>query len=199
MKLLCSLILMLTTHSLFSQNGMFDICPIKNSQEIPSAQVYNEEGSTLDLRSLVGDQKTVLVFYRGGWCGYCTQHLSALQDIKPQIDSLRYQIIGISPDSFIRLDSAMVRDEGNDFTLLSDKDAKAITAFGIGWNVTDELFEKYKAKYDIDLEWWSESAHHILPVPAIFIVEKGVIKYQHVDPEYSQRLSPEILLSLLKD
>jgi peroxiredoxin len=197
MKPFLTLLLLLVTCTCLAQNGMYDICPIKNSQEIPSAQVYDTDGKAIDLKSYVGKKKAVVVFYRGGWCGYCMKHLSALQEVKVDIDELGYELIAITPDDFLKLESSREAVEGLDYTLLSDKEANAMKAFGIAWQVTDDKFEKYKEKYSIDLEWWSASDHHLLPVPAVFIIENGKVQYQHVDPEYSERLSPEILLSFL--
>jgi hypothetical protein len=82
--------------------------------------------------------------------------------------------------------------------LFSDKDINAISDFGIGWQVTNELYLKYKNEYGMDLEWWSNSLEHILPVPAVFIVKGGIIQFQHVDPNYSKRLSAKLLLALIK-
>ena len=154
-----------------AQDVMYDICPIKNSQEIPSSQIYNTEGESIDLKTYIGEKPVILVFYRGGWCPYCMRHLSALHEIKDQIDSLGFELIGITPDDFSKLDSSVIRSGVDDFTLFSDKDINAIKAFGIGWKVNDELYAKYKEKYNMDTEWWSGSKHHVLPVPAVFIVK----------------------------
>jgi len=35
-------------------------------------------------------------------------------------------------------------------------------------------------------------------VPAIFVVEKSVIKHQYVNPNYSERLSHKVLLSFIE-
>jgi hypothetical protein len=64
--------------------------------------------------------------------------------------------------------------------------------------IDDKLYSKYKDKYNLDIEWWGKSTHHILPVPAVFIIKNGIIQLQHVDPKYSQRLSPELLIAMLK-
>lgn len=181
-----------------SQDGMYDICPIKNSEEIPSAKVWDINGQEQNLKELIDSTPTVLVFYRGGWCPYCTRHLSALGQVKDQIDSLGFNLIGITPDDYTNLDSSITRSENFDYTLLSDKEANAIKAFGIGWLINDELYAKYKSKYKLDVEWWGNSSHHILPVPSVFIIKDGVIKLQHVDPKYSQRLSPKLLIAMLK-
>jgi len=177
---------------------MFDICPIKNSEEIPTAQVFQQNGNAIDLKEYIGNKKVIVVFYRGGWCPYCIRHLSALYEIKAEIDSLGFELIGITPDNFSRLDSSIQRSGNTNFKLFSDKEVNAINAYGIGWKINDELYKKYKDSYNMDTEWWSGAKHHILPVPSVFIVKEGKIQYQHVDPIYKQRLSPEILLSFLK-
>jgi len=184
--------------TLIAQGGMYDICPIKNSTEIPEAMVYSQDGESVDLKTYVGKRKVVMVFYRGGWCPYCTRHLSALQEVKDDMDKLGFELIAITPDHFDRLDSSVKRSGNGDYKLFSDKDIQAINAFGIGWKVEESLYAKYKDKYNLDLEWWSNAKHHVLPVPAVFIVNNGKIQYQHVDPKYSQRLSPKLLLAFLQ-
>lgn len=182
---------------LFAQNGMYDICPIKNSEVIPEVTVYNLEGEAIKLNEYIGARKAVLVFYRGGWCPYCMKHLSALQEVKSNIDEKGYELIALTPDDFSNLDSSRTKAKF-DYTLFSDKAVNAINAFGIAWQVDEKMFAKYKDQYGIDLEFWSANDHHTLPVPSVFIVEEGKIQYQHVDPNYSQRLSADILLSFLK-
>ena len=59
-------------------------------------------------------------------------------------------------------------------------------------------FTEYKNEYKMDLEWWSGNTTHVLPVPAVFIIKDAKIQYQHVDPNYRRRLSPEILMAYLK-
>lgn len=199
MKFLLSGIFALLTLASFSQEAMFEICPIKNSEKVPGAQVYKTDGTQLNLQEYIGEKPAVLVFYRGGWCPYCMRHLSALHESKQTIDSLGFELIAITPDDFSRLDTSLVRSGAEDYLLLSDKDISAIDAFGIGWKVNDELYTKYKDKYGMDLEWWNGTENHVLPVPAVFILKDGEIQFQHVDPNYSKRLSPELLIAYLKE
>ena len=196
MKLPLILIALFVSIFSFSQEEMYDICPIKNSEEVPSSAIYDVKGGKVDLKDYIGDRPAVVVFYRGGWCPYCTRHLSALQESKSEINELGFELIAITPDNFNKLDSSIVRGDV-DFTLFSDKDADAINKFGIGWEINDELYAKYKNDYKMDVEWWSGESHHILPVPAVFIIKNGKIQFQHVDPNYSKRLSASILLAYL--
>jgi len=182
----------------FAQEEVYDICPIKNSQEIPSAEIYSIDGKSVDLKAYVGQKPTVIVFYRGGWCPYCIRHLSALGEIKEHIDALGFELVAITPDHFSKLNITKEKSGELGYQLFSDKDINAINAFGIGWKIDDKLYQKYKNDYSIDVEWWSSSTHHILPAPSVFIVNKGVIQYQHVNPKYTDRVSPDVLLSYLK-
>ena len=192
------LFLLFITVNGFSQEAMYNICPIKNSADIPNSEVFKSSGEKVDLKSYIGNRKVVLVFYRGGWCPYCMRHLSALQEVKEEIDQLGFELIAITPDDFSQLDTSLKRSNGIEYRLFSDKNIEAINAFGIGWKVNDELYAKYKNEYRMDLEWWSGTKHHVLPVPSVFIINEGKIQYQHVDPKYSQRLSSDVLLSFIK-
>ncbi|MCO4815107.1 MAG: AhpC/TSA family protein [Flavobacteriales bacterium] len=196
MKLPLIIIALFVSIFSFSQEEMYDICPIKNSEEVPSSIIYDVKGGKVDLKDYISDRPAVVVFYRGGWCPYCTRHLSALQESKSEINELGFELIAITPDNFNKLDSSIVRGDV-DFTLFSDKDADAINKFGIGWEINDELYAKYKNDYKMDVEWWSGESHHILPVPAVFVIKNGKIQFQHVDPNYSKRLSASILLAYL--
>jgi peroxiredoxin len=198
MKILALTFTLLFSTLLLGQGEMYDICPIKNSEEVPSVNLVNKEGKEINLKESIGNDPVIVVFYRGAWCPYCTRHLSALQEIKPQIDSLGFQLLAITPDDFTKLDSTTTRTKGLAYQLFSDKNLEAITAFGIGWKVNDELYQKYKDNYGMDTEWWAGSKHHTLPVPAVFIIKDGKIQYQHVDPNYANRLDPLLLLSFLK-
>ena len=160
--------------------------------------MYDTSGKEIELKDYVGEKATVLVFYRGGWCPYCIRHLSALQEIKPELDKMGYELLAITPDDYTRLDSTVVRSGDFDYTLFSDKNINAINAFGIGWKINDKLYQKYKDSYGMDTEWWTGSQHHVLPVPSVFIIKEGKIMYQHVNPKYSDRLSPDILLAMIR-
>jgi len=198
MKFLSLSFFILFSVALFGQDAMYNICPIKNSEKIPSILVYTPDGAAMNLKTYIDKKAAIIVFYRGAWCPYCMRHLSALQEIKPQIDSLDFELIAITPDNFTNLDSSITRVPDLSFKLFSDKNINAISAFGIGWKVNDKLYKKYKDSYGMDTEWWSGSKHHVLPVPAVFIVKGGEVQYQHIDPNYSKRLDPNLLLSLLK-
>ena len=66
---------------------------------------------------------------------------------------------------------------------------------GLGYVVDEETVEKYKG-YGIDLEKSSGETHHILPVPAVYLVDQsGLIKFSYVNPNYKVRLESGVLLA----
>lgn len=197
MKIILAVLAIALSSGVMAQDQMFDVCPLKVGEEIPKEiSVVNADGESKTIDEVVS-KKSILVFYRGGWCPYCMRHLSALHQVKEEIAELGYDMIAITPDQFDSLGVSEARAEA-DFTIYSDSDAEAIEAFGLGWKVDDEMHEKYVNKYDLDLTEWSGEEHRILPVPAVYVVHDGVVQYQYVNPKYSVRLKPETLVAILK-
>lgn len=168
--------------------------PLSVGSSIPAVVVQDAKGKTHDLARLAGNQPAVIVFYRGGWCPYCSRHLAELAGIEDELKTLGFQILAISPDKPEEL--AMSADKGEfSYTLLSDSSAKAIRAFGLAFEVDAQTLELYKG-YGIDLEAASGESHHLLPVPAVYLSdEQGIVRFRYFNPDYKVRLSPEDILN----
>lgn len=181
-----------------AQDEIFDICPLKVGEMVPGhVKLYSADGDSTSLGFEVVNRKTILVFYRGGWCPYCIRHLSALHEIKDEIEDLGYDLIAITPDQFDSLGATEAKAEV-DFTIYSDSKAEAIEAFGLGWRMNDELYKKFVEAYDLDITEWSGNNHRILPAPALYVIEDGMVIFQYVNPNYQVRIKPETLLAVLK-
>jgi thiol-disulfide isomerase/thioredoxin len=48
-----------------------DIAPLLIGEKIPNAALKSAENTAVNLTDLIQKKKTVLVFYRGGWCPFC--------------------------------------------------------------------------------------------------------------------------------
>ena len=174
-----------------------DICPLLVGAKIPTITIKTHDGADFDLNAVVAQKPTVLIFYRGGWCPYCNLHLGELQKIEPDLLNLGYQIIAISVDRFEKLAPTIEKQKLN-YTLLADNQARATTAFGLAYEVNDAMFERLK-KFGMDLQEASGQTHHILPVPAAFLIgTDGVIKFSYVNPNYKVRVNAEVLLAAAK-
>jgi peroxiredoxin len=171
-----------------------DVKPIGVGALVPDVPVVTADGETKSLRGVTNGVKTVLVFYRGGWCPFCTRHMAELGKIKNRLEDMDYQIVAISPDKPSELMATMEKNHV-DYTLLSDSTASVIKAFGLAYKVDDATVETYRSDHQIDLERASGMRHHILPVPALYLVgANGIIKYAHWDPNYESRLDGEAIL-----
>jgi len=108
-----------------------------------------------------------------------------------------YQIIAISADRPAMLQESLDKHDLG-FQLLSDSSMTAAAEFGLAWQVPESMVEKY-ITYDIDLEAASGQTHHVLPVPAVFVVgTDGVVRFQYVNPNHRVRLDADILLAAAK-
>jgi|GEM_PF-1173599 len=73
-----------------------DVKPLKIGETIPSLNVKSIAGETIPISNLLKEKPTVLIFYRGGWCPYCNQHLAEMADDEERILAMGYQIVAIS-------------------------------------------------------------------------------------------------------
>ena len=171
---------------------------LKVGDAIPDVSLRTEENQSVRLRELVSEKPTVLIFYRGGWCPFCNRHLQALAGIEDDLNKAGAQLLAVSMDTPAKLKATPDREKLH-YRLFSDSDAVAATAFGIAFKVDDTLVKKYKDAYKIDLEAASGNDHHILPYPAVFIVNtNGVICFAHVNPDYKVRLAPAKILEAVQ-
>lgn len=171
--------------------------PVLISSTIPDVSVKNTDGENLNIRDIVKKQPTIFVFYRGGWCPYCNSHLADLKKIEDDLAKEGYKVFAISADRPELLKKTADKNELT-YTLLSDAPMQAAKAFGIAFKLDDETVERYKS-YDIDIEKDSGYDHHLLPAPAVFLVDqKGVIKFSYVNPNYKERIDGGILLAAAK-
>lgn len=171
--------------------------PVLISSTIPDVSVKNTDGKNLNLRDLVKEQPTIFVFYRGGWCPYCNTHLADLKTIEEDLAKEGYKVYAISADRPELLKQTMAKNELT-YTLLSDAPMTAAKAFGIAFKMDDKTVERYKS-FDIDIEKDSGYDHHLLPAPAVFLVDQeGTIKFSYVNPNYKERIDGGILLAAAK-
>lgn len=170
-----------------------DVNPLLVSSEIPDVELKNIDNETVRLKELVSQQPSILVFYRGGWCPYCNRQLSDLNAIEEQLYEIGYQLLAISPDRPEKLKATLDKNELG-YTLLSDSPMNVSKAFGIAFKVDQETVDRYKS-IGLDLEGDSGYDHHLLPVPAVYIVNTdGIVKFNYVNPDYRERINGEVLL-----
>jgi peroxiredoxin len=164
-----------------------DISPLLTGENIPQVTLVNAAGEPFNLNAAVASKPTILVFYRGGWCPYCSRQLAGLQDIENDLTKMGFQIIAISTDSPDNLKQSVSKEKLT-YTLLSDADLAVSKQFGIAF--------KSPKSYNAFLPQTSggKNVDKLLPVPSVFILSrKGNIRFEYINPDITQRLSPRLL------
>jgi peroxiredoxin len=175
-----------------------DVRPLAKGSAAPAFAVRRPDGSAYRFAAGARAKPAVLLFYRGGWCPFCNVQLGQLKTAEATLRQRGYEILFLSSDRPDILRSSLKDDIENEtahYTLLSDSDAAAARALGVAFRLDAATIAQYKT-YGLDLEATQGNAQHILPVPAVFVVDRaGMITFAHFDPDYKVRLSPEALLS----
>lgn len=202
-KLFVLLILLIVFINLFGKNMVDDkkkfadsaeeICPIKVGEQVPEVFVKSPDGDQVNLKEYISGRNTVLIFYRGGWCPFCNLQLSNLNKIDNELVEIGYKLVAISIDKPEKLKESLENHNLN-YTLLSDSKADASIAFGLAFKVEDK-YNKMLKSHNMDIEEASGENHHILPVPAVYLVDSnGVIQFDYVNPNYKARIDEQLLL-----
>lgn len=174
-----------------------DVTPILNGTTVPNVTVKTADGAPVSLLGLLMQKPSVIVFYRGGWCPYCSRQLAELKSIEADLVKEGYQILAISPESVEKLQSQKLKTEFAAL-LISDESLNAIKAFGIGFYVPNDTRELYKDRMSVELTA-DKSDRAVLPAPAIFITNtQGQVLFSYVNPNFKVRPSAELVLSAAK-
>lgn len=170
-----------------------NVNPVEVGSEAPDPSVRRADGSEASLSALLAGEPAIVVFYRGGWCPYCNRQLEALASLTAELEALGLPIIGLSADRPERVAEAIAAT-APDYTLVSDAGMGAAQAFGLAFKVDAASYERLQG-FGIDLEAASGETHHLLPVPAVFLIDgEGIIAFRYFNPDYRKRLSAEELL-----
>lgn len=174
-----------------------DIKPLLNGMSAPMVSLQDATGKAVELNSVLKQQDTVLVFYRGGWCPYCNLQLAALREIEPKLEALGYQLIAVTPDSPAAIQASLKDTKGAaiTYTLLSDSQFNLSSAFGVAYYLDEKTSATYLNTYKLNLNKEASSGKVVLPVPAVYILNKeGLVQYSYQHINYKVRLQPELLL-----
>ncbi len=169
-----------------------EVSPLLIGQQVPDISLKSADNRELQLRSLVAEKPTVLLFYRGGWCPYCNAHLSEIQEAEEAIIEQGYQILAISPDAPANLQTTE-DDKQIHYQLYSDADGTLMKAMGIAFKAPENYLGL--------LEKSSEGENQgILPVPSVFMLDtNGNIEFEYVNPDYKTRISGKLLLAIIEN
>ncbi len=165
-------------------------------EQAPDAGVSDADGREVRLRDLVKTGPVLLVFYRGGWCPYCSSQIHELTTAYPAYRKRGVTPVAISVDR-VEESAKTQATYAIPFPVLSDPDVAAHRAYRVLHQVDEAEFARLKG-FGIDLERASGNSHHVIAVPSLFVIDgKGVVRWAHADPDYKVRPSTVQVLAAI--
>jgi peroxiredoxin len=149
----------------------------------------DEQGRPVRLYALLEQGPVVLVFYRGGWCPFCTISLRALQLVARRLRALGATLIAISPELPVHARTTSERNR-LDFPLLHD----AANRVADEWHLVHELHPDLRPTYarlGHAIPEMNGTSDWKVPVPAGYVIAPDRrIVLAHVDPRIYVRMEP---------
>lgn len=190
-KLILIALFIVSATSIFAQAGL------KKGDTAPAFTAVDNHGKTLNLKSLLKNNKAVvLFFYRGQWCPYCNKHIQQLQDSLQLLTGKGAYVVGVTPETQENINKTVGKTHAS-FSMVSDKGYTIMKAYDVNYVMDPDMVTKYKG-YGIDLEANNGNTDHMLPVPATYVIGKdGKLLFVHFDKDYRKRASIQTLLNVL--
>lgn len=164
-------------------------------ERMPGFLLPDDTGRLTSLDELITDAPVAIAFHRGHWCPYCRLNMVGLTEIEAQIAPARIVAISAEKQQYTKALKAeaqarfpFLTDFGNGYALSLNlavwvDDTMASLIGGAGW----------------DIPGYQGTDAWILPVPAVFVVDRsGIIRARHVDPDYRRRMELSDLVSAVQ-
>ena len=172
---------------------------LKVGATAPEFLLKDSDGRAISLSDVLRNGPLLLTFYRGVWCPYCNMDLQALQAALPEFQKRGAQLLAISPQTAANSRRSQ-RENNLSFTILSDPHNEVAAQFGLRFELPDTLQDLYKSVLKNDLAVVNGDSSWTLPMPARFLIAKNAtIRYAEVNPDYTRRPDPEVILPVLDE
>jgi peroxiredoxin len=184
--------LILLSGILFSVIASAQTLQFKIGDKAPVFSGKAHDGNDFSLQT---SGTTVLLFYRGYWCPFCNKELSALNDSLSFLQQKNASVVAVTPEKYESVDKTIAKTKAA-FTIISDTANAILKLYGVNFKVDDNTVERYK-KFGVDFSTVNANKENTLPVPAVFIIKDGIIKYIWFDKDYRKRPTIKELLDNL--
>lgn len=170
---------------------------LKEGDPFPEFALTNAEGELVRSADLFARGHTVLTFYRGIWCPFCSAELESLHDAEPAIRATGAKLVAISPEAG-GLPQKVKRERGFVFEILSDLDNGLALACGLVFRVSTDIIRVFgQDGTNFPLIYGNDS--WFLPIPATYIVDPGgKIAHAYVNADFRERLDPVDIVAKLR-
>jgi peroxiredoxin len=171
---------------------------VRAGDTAPDFSLPDQRGQLHSLAAGVASGPVVLVFFRGGWCPFCSLTLRALDRLVPQLKAAGASLLAISPQTQAASLSTAERNSLR-FPLLSDADNAVARRYGLVWRLDADLQALYQ-RLGHDLPRVNATPTWELPVAAGYVVAPdGRVTLAHVDPRVNRRMEPADALAAVRE
>ncbi|QBD77525.1 AhpC/TSA family protein [Ktedonosporobacter rubrisoli] len=169
---------------------------LKEDERAPDFTLPDAFGHPVALAQLLKHGPVVIAFYLGVWCPYCNLQLHAYQQALPQLQALGASLVAISPQTPDH-SLTLVEKQALTFSVLSDAGNQVARQFGLVFTL-DEATRIAHKQLGTDLPEYNGDESWELPMPGTFLIDQtGVIRLAFVDPNFTRRLDPSIIIAQL--
>lgn len=166
----------------------------KVGEAFPDFILRDDESKTIKASEYWQDRNLIVKFYRGGWCPYCNLELAALERHAQEFAAENAELFAVAPEKPSYQRETKKVSSAN-FKFLWDENNTLAKRLGMAFTVDENVRDVYQ-KLNLDLD--SVNGEWILPVPATFIVNNGVLRYSFLDADYMKRQDPVDLLAAIR-
>ncbi|KAL1888449.1 hypothetical protein Sste5346_009566 [Sporothrix stenoceras] len=170
---------------------------IQGGATLPEFELKDATDKLVSANDLLSQGALLITFYRGSWCPFCN---IALHHLQARIDDFAAQgvtLVAITPEL---PDTSLTTTEKLDlkFPVLSDVGNNFARKLGIVWQQPDSLRPVFE-KFGHNLPKRNGDDSFEVPVPTTLLVDKtGIVRNVFADPDYTNRLDPEVALGWTK-
>jgi peroxiredoxin len=171
--------------------------PLGVGDHAPDFKLSDADGNQHALAQYLARGPVLLLFFRGGWCPYCTLTLRAYEELAPEFRQAGGTVLALSPQKASR---AAVVQESNciSFPILVDCKNRVATDYGVlgqARPMTRQVF----GKVGCNIPEENNAEDWMLPRASEFLIDtSGIIRMAHVSPVSYERTEPREALAALR-
>lgn len=103
---------------------------LKVGDRAPDFVARDLDGRPVSLKSIVGRSRSLLIFYRGGWCPFCNKQLAAIPQDYSKFKGFHAKIVAVSSEE-VEKGKELLQKLALPYTLLSDTRLEGIGRYGV--------------------------------------------------------------------
>tara|TARA_B110000211_G_scaffold228326_2_gene284372 strand:- start:716 stop:1537 length:822 start_codon:yes stop_codon:yes gene_type:complete len=155
------------------------------------------QGTEFSEQDLLG-KRTLLKFYRGSWCPYCSRELTMFEEMKAEFNKYNVQVVALSGDNTEQASNHIKRDSLS-HTLLADPSLNVIKTYGVEHQKSlgadsDNIMTVFGLPFPKPYQFKFKS----MSIPtSILIDEKGIIKWIDQSEDYRLRANYQRVMQAL--